>query len=166
MQQPSLSAWRIELANLITGVCAIGKDLIPVRKAFRHIKRPLVLLIQFNGDVLKIGRAFRTQIDNDVKNCAARTAHQLCFGRRRVLKMHTAHSSFLDVRGQVRLRDSWLQSVRGEFILAESARKKSAGVLPAFKVDNKGSSELGFREYHGTSLDWSNVGLLILATGI
>jgi hypothetical protein len=44
--------------------------------------------------------------------------------------------------------------VRLEFLAAECAREKAAGILPPFEIDEKCSFKLRFRKYHGTLLDW------------
>src|ERR1700704_4328309 len=152
MQQSAFRTRRIKFADLIAGVRVIPKSLIPVGKTFRYIKRSLVLLVQFDRNVLKISGAFRPQVDNDIENCAAGAAHQLCLRGRRELKMHSPQGPFLDVERDIGLRNGWFQAVRCELLLAKGASEKPPRILPAFEIDEKGSFKLRFGKYHVTSL--------------
>ena len=59
-------------------------------EALRHVERAHVVGIELDGDVLEVGWALRPQIDDDVEDGAARAAHDLGLGRRRVLEVHAA----------------------------------------------------------------------------
>ena len=119
-----------------------------MREALRHVQRTAVLFVQLNGNVVEIARAFRAQIYDDIKNRAAGAPHQLGLRRRRKLEVHSTHCALPKVVRDICLCDNGLESVSGEFFLAESSREKPSWVFPAFKVDNVRSLKLCFSEFH------------------
>src|SRR5262249_3964624 len=106
----------------------------------------MIFLIELDGNMLQICGAFRAQVHDDVQNSAPRAADELRFGRRRVLEMHTADTSFLASRCHVDLGNECLQPMSLELILAKSSCKKSSPVLPALQLDNEGSFQFGLGE--------------------
>src|SRR5438094_6050647 len=62
VHQAALVIWRVELADLVARLRVIAQRLITVGEALWHIKGAAVLLVQLDRDVLKIGRAFRTEV--------------------------------------------------------------------------------------------------------
>lgn len=62
--------------------------------------------------------AFRSDIDNDIKDRPPDTAHHLGLSRGRILEVHAAYGAFLAVESHVRLRDDRLQPVLAELSLA------------------------------------------------
>src|SRR5690242_3957388 len=133
---------RIELANLIACIRIVAERLIAMGKTLRNVKCALVVLVQLNRHVLQIGRALRTQIHNDVENCTTGAAHQLALGRRRILEMHAAQRSLLEIGCEVGLGNDRFQPMSLEFILAKRSREEASRVLPALQIDNKSTFKL------------------------
>src|ERR1700758_3817756 len=119
-----------------------------MREALWHVKCAAVFLVQLDGNILEVARAFRAQIYNDVEDRAACATHQLglrCWGE---LEMQPPQRALLKVVGDICLRDKWLESMSGEFFLAERTRKEASCVFPSFKFNNIGTPELCFSELH------------------
>ena len=115
-----------------------------MREALRHVERAVVVLAQFDGHVLQVGRAFRPQVDDDVEDRAPRGAHQLGFGRGRKLEVHPAQRALLVIEGDVGLCDHRLQPVLLELVLTEGAGEKPARILAALDVDDERAFQLWF----------------------
>ena len=92
---------------------------------FRNVDRALVVLVEFDRYMIKIGRTFGTQVDDDVDDCAARAADELGFGRGRELEMHAAQRSLRDIVGDIGLRDHRLEPVGRKLVLAEAAGEET-----------------------------------------
>ena len=75
MHETALTIRRVELANLVARLRAVAQRLITMREALWHVEGAAVLLVQLDGNVLEVGRAFRPQIYDDVENRAACAAH-------------------------------------------------------------------------------------------
>ena len=90
IEQAAFRAGRIKLTHLIAGFGLICEHLISVRETLRNVQRAMVLLIQFDCDVLEVSWTFRAKIDDDVENRTTRASHDFCLSRRRELKVHPA----------------------------------------------------------------------------
>ena len=88
--QAAFCAGRVAFAHFVARIGVVLEHLVSVCEAFRHIERAHIFSIEFDGDVLKVGWALRSQVDDDVEDGAARAAHDLGLGRWRELKMHPA----------------------------------------------------------------------------
>jgi len=150
MQEPALGLRGIELPDLVGCLGAVAQRLIAVGEALRHVESTVVVLGQLNRGVLEVGRTLGPQVHNDVEDGAARAAHELGFSGRRILEMHPPHSALLHVEGNVCLGDERAEPVSLEFSLTEGPREEPARVLPAFHVDDVGTLERRFGEYHGS----------------
>ena len=126
MHETALTIRRVELADLVARLRAVAQRLITMREALWHVEGAAVLLVQLDGNVLEVGRAFRPQIYDDVENRAACAAHQLGFRRWGKLEMHSAQRPLLKVVRDICLRDDRLESLSGEFFLAEGACEKAS----------------------------------------
>ena len=126
VHEAALIIGRVELADLVARLRVVAQRLITVCEAFWHVKRAAVLLVQLDGNILEVGRAFRAQIHDDVENRAACATHQLGLRRWGKLEMHSAQRALLKVVGDICLRDKWLESMGGEFFLAKGAREKTS----------------------------------------
>src|SRR2546425_4336616 len=71
VQQTAFEARSVELAHLIAGFGLVLEGLISMREAFRHIQGAIIVLVQLDGNMLEVGRAFRAKVDDDVENRAA-----------------------------------------------------------------------------------------------
>src|SRR5882672_1098352 len=108
VQEAAFGRRRVELADLVAGLGLVGEHLVAMRKPLGHVERAVVVGGELDSDVIQIGRALRSQIDDDVENCTARAPHQLGLCRRRVLEMHAAERSLAGVEGDVALCDDGL----------------------------------------------------------
>ena len=101
----------------------------------------MVVGAQLDGDVLEIGRALGSEVDDDVDDRAARAAHELRLLSGGELEVHSSKRSLALVEGDVRLRDQGLKPVIGELVLAEGSREKAAVVLPPLEVDDERAAQ-------------------------
>src|SRR4029077_19914396 len=88
VHQAALVSGGVELADLVARLRVIAQCLITVGEALWHIKGAAVLLVQLDRNVLKIGRAFRTEVHYDVEDRAPCATPQLRLSRRGKLEMH------------------------------------------------------------------------------
>src|SRR5262249_16602070 len=126
MHQAALEIRRVELADLVTRFRVVAQCLIAVREALWDIKSAAVFLVQLDGCILEISRAFWAKIYDDVENRAASATHQLRLGRWGKLEVHSTQRALLKVIRDICLCDNWIESVGGEFFLAESSCEKSS----------------------------------------
>ena len=77
VHQPAFGAGRVELAHLVAGFGLVPQHLVAVREALRHVERAVVVLGQFDGDVLQVSGTFGTQVDDDVEDRAPRARTSL-----------------------------------------------------------------------------------------
>src|SRR5882757_6634297 len=76
VHEAALILRRIEPADLIARLRVVTQRLITVRKTVWYIESAPALLVQLDGNVLQVSRAFRTEIYDDVENRAACATHQ------------------------------------------------------------------------------------------
>jgi hypothetical protein len=148
VHQAAFDAGRVELAHLVARLGVVLEHLVAVRKPLRNVERPVVVGRKLDRDVLEIGGALGTQVDDDVEDRAARRPHQLGLGSGRILEVHAAQRAPVFVERDVGLRDQRFQPVVGELPLAERAGEEAAVVLATLDVDDEGALELGFGEDH------------------
>ena len=148
VEQPALSARRVKLADLIAGFSDILEHLIAMRETLRDKERAVIIRSQFHRDVLKVGRAFRPKVNNDVKNRAARAADNLCLRRWGELEVHATQRPLLMVEGHIGLGDDRLESVGLKLLLTEGASEETASVCPGFNIDDVSPFEFCFGKYH------------------
>ena len=108
MHQPTFGVWRVELTDLIAGFGVVSQRLIAMREALRHVERPPIVLAEFDRDMLEVGRALGSQVDDDVEDRAPRASHELGLGRRRILEVHASKCALLQVEREVGLGDDRL----------------------------------------------------------
>jgi hypothetical protein len=106
------------------------------------------MLTQLGSDVLQVGRAFWTQVYDDIEDCAASAAYEFCLRRRWKLEMHTTQRAFPVVEGDIDLGNDLFQAMRFEFILAKGSREKASRVLAPLEIDHKCTFQLCLDEDH------------------
>src|SRR5271166_6359708 len=153
VQQATFRFRCVEFSHLIARFRFVRKCLVSVSEALRHVERAAVLLAELGNDVLQIGWAFRTQVDDDVEDSAPSGPYELRLGGWWKLKMHAPQRSFLLAESNIGLGDDGLQPVRLKFILTENAGEKAPRILSALDIDDKCALQLCFRKDHvGVSL--------------
>src|SRR5262245_43374320 len=100
--------------------------------------------------MLHVGAAFRTQINDDVKDGATRASNELGLGRRGILEVHTTDRTFFSVICHVGLGNNRFEAVRPEQFLAEGASKVATGILLSIQIDDEGAPKLGLSKNHSS----------------
>ena len=72
VHQSTFGIRRIELTDLVAGISIVAKRLIAMREAFWYVEGAAVFLVQLDGNVLKIGGAFRSEVHDDIEDRAPR----------------------------------------------------------------------------------------------
>src|SRR5262249_22600999 len=129
----------------------VYEHLVSVGKSGRDINRSPFVVVKHNGDVVKIGRTFWSQIDDDVKECAAGAAHKLRLDGWRKLEMHATQRPCSRIRRDARLSDQRIEAEVPKLTLAKNAGKKAALVGPPLKVDNERAFQFGLGKDHALS---------------
>src|SRR6202521_3186575 len=148
IQQSAFGPRRVELSHLIARFGIVSQHLVPVCKALRHVEGAAVVLGQFDSDVVQVGRAFWTQVHDDIQDSATSAAHEFCLRRRWKLEMHAAQRALLVVEGDIDLGNAWIQAICFELILTEGAREEASRVLAPLDIDHKCALQLCLREDH------------------
>ena len=151
MPQAAFQARRVEFADLVARIRVVAQHLIAMCESLGHIQRSLIVRVQLDGDVTKIGGALRAKVHNDVDNRPARAPYKFRLGRRRKLEVHASQRASPAVRRDVRLRDDRLQAVSRKLLLAESAREKPSVILVPLQFDDVGAIQFRFHKDHWTS---------------
>ena len=139
---------RVEFSDLIARFRFVAQDLVSVGKALGHVNRPAVVFAEFDGNVLQVGRAFRTQVHDDIEDGTARGAYEFRLGGRRKLKMHASQRSFLLAESNIGLGDDGLQPMRRKFMLTERAGEKAPRIPAPLDIDHERALELRLGKDH------------------
>jgi hypothetical protein len=103
---------------------------------------------KLDADVLQVGATLWAEIHDDVKDGSAGDSDDLGLGTWRELEVHPTYRATLDTERDVGLGNDDVQSMRGEFSLAERASEKPPAVRVTIKVDGEGAGEPGLGEDH------------------
>ena len=83
---PLLVGGRIELADAVARIGIVVQGLIAVRETLGNEERAMIVLVELHRDMLQVGRAFGTQVDDDVEDAAASTTHERRLGKSVVME--------------------------------------------------------------------------------
>ncbi len=114
---------------------AVAQRLVAVRKSFRHVHRQSVFFRQLGTEPAKIGLRAFAHIDDDVVDRTFGAAHELDFGMRRALKVHSAHRAGMRIGADICLHKRRFETVRGKFLRTKSAGEGAAFVHARIEVD-------------------------------
>ena len=131
----------IKLRHLIQNLYVIDERLETMRKSLGNVKRTPVVCRQLYCVPFSCGSGSLTQIDDDVPDCAARAAHQLCFRVWFCLEMKPAKRTTLAVEGDIALGYRRIKTPCPEFILTKRPRKEATLILKQLQLNKVGPSE-------------------------
>jgi len=123
-----------------------------MRDAGRHKHRLALIRVQPYMEDLAAGRRRRPHVDQGVENGTHHAADQLALFRWWRLEVKATHHACSGSTGKVALSDIEVDSLLREFPFAESARKRTAPILPGLKSDQKGTGDWYRREDHGNAV--------------
>jgi hypothetical protein len=104
--------------------------------------------------VLKVRRALRPEINDDIQDRSARATHKFRFGSRGILEVHPAQSALSFVESNVPLSDDRLQPMFLELILTKGTAKETSGILFPVNINDERALQSGFGEDHSTIISW------------
>src|SRR5580704_14781559 len=126
----------IKFRHEVKDLGSVDQGLEAVSEAARNEHHALVVRGEFNRVPFQIGGRFRTNIDRNVINRSACTAHELGFFIWRRLEMQAAKRSTLFVEGYIALNYRRFQAERLKFTHAETACEKATFVGDGLNLDD------------------------------
>src|SRR5262245_55854542 len=106
----------------------ITKHLIAVGEPLGNIQRPLIIFIQFDGDMLEVSGALGPQVNDYIKYSAPRTPNEFGLGSRGILEVHSADRTCFPIVRNVGLSNNCLQPMCFELFLAERSSKEASRI--------------------------------------